>query len=63
VTYETVKNWIRQEKLPAYETPVGHHLILITECSEFLERFKMSVLQEIVEKLFSKKKTRRRTVR
>lgn len=63
MTYETVKNWIRRDKLPAYETPGGHHRILITECSEFLERFKMSVLQEIVEKLYSKKKTRRRTVR
>ena len=46
VTYETVKNWIRQDKLPAYETPGGHHRILITEFSEFLERYGMPVYQD-----------------
>jgi excisionase family DNA binding protein len=41
VTYETVKNWIRQGKLPAYETPGGHHRILIEEFGEFLARYGM----------------------
>lgn len=46
VTYETVKNWIRQNKLPAYETPGGHHRILITEFNEFLERYGMPTYED-----------------
>ena len=41
VTYETVKNWIKGSKLPAYETPGGHHRILITEFHDFLNRYNM----------------------
>lgn len=41
VTYETVKNWIRQGKLPAFETPGGHHRILMDEFDEFLARYGM----------------------
>lgn len=41
VTYETVKNWIRQGKLPAFETPGGHHRILMEEFNEFLTRYGM----------------------
>ena len=46
VTYETVKNWIRQDKLPAYETPGGHHRILITEFNDFLERYGMPAYED-----------------
>lgn len=41
VTYETVKNWIRQGKLPAFETPGGHHRILMDEFDDFLARYGM----------------------
>lgn len=43
VTYETVKNWIRQGKLPAFETPGGHHRILMEEFNDFLTHYGMPV--------------------
>jgi excisionase family DNA binding protein len=46
VTYETVKNWIRQGKLPAFETPGGHHRILIEEFNEFLSRYGMPAFND-----------------
>lgn len=41
VSYDTVKKWIRQGKLPAYETPSGQHRILIDEFQAFLARYGM----------------------
>ncbi len=41
VSYETVKNWIRQGKLPAFETPGGHHRILIENFRTFLDTYGM----------------------
>lgn len=41
VTYETVKNWIKQGKLNAFETPGGHHRILVDDFKAFLETYGM----------------------
>lgn len=46
VSYETVKNWIRQGKLPAFETPGGHHRILIESFKTFLESYGMPAYQQ-----------------
>lgn len=41
VSYDTVKHWIRQGKLPAYETPGRRHYILIDEFKAFLKAYGM----------------------
>ena len=41
VSYEMVKNWIMQGKLPAFETPGGHHRILIENFKTFLASYGM----------------------
>ncbi|MBT5874497.1 MAG: response regulator [Candidatus Latescibacteria bacterium] len=46
VSYETVKNWIRQGKLPAFETPGGHHRIVIENFKSFLESYGMPAYQQ-----------------
>ena len=41
VSYETVKNWIRHGQLPAFETPGGHHRVLIEDFKTFLASYGM----------------------
>lgn len=49
VSYETVKNWIRQDKLPAFETPGGHHRILIENFKKFLASYGMPPYEVVPE--------------
>lgn len=43
VTCTTVSRWIQRGYLPAYATPGGHHRILLSEFTTFLERNRMPV--------------------
>lgn len=41
VSYDTVKNWIRMGKLPAYATPGRRHLIRLEDFQAFLKTYGM----------------------
>ncbi len=62
VSYETVKNWIRQGKLPAFETPGGHHRILIENFKTFLASYGMPAYEHGPEPVVAAPSSNKRRV-
>ena len=46
VSYDTVANWIRSDKLRAFTTPGGHRRISIRDFNEFLTEYGMPLFEE-----------------
>jgi len=45
----TVQNWVKEKKLPAFQTPGGHRRVQHEDLIAFLKKFGMPVPQELAE--------------